>query len=478
MDNQIIKDINPIIVKQHNFITEARYEMSALQKNILYLLLAQLKDDDIQNTKYKLSLGKIKKIRSIRVRREELLEAARGLISSGLTISSSNQERFITIGILHSADYGIGENKDNLFIEFDSRLTPFLYHVKNRFTTFTLSYALNLKSKYSKRIYEMLSQFKDTGILNITVQELKERFGLIDSKTGKERYSDFNLFSNYVLETAKKEINAQTDISFTYITEKKGKGKKVTNLQFHIIYNQTSKKSGLSELNLSVQKESSQKETELQIANTYKKEGVYVFKPLTPELVPLYKRLRELALNKRVATLVVKNIPTKELESEINHFYNSVTQRKNKTTITPHFQDLLYRYAGIRVRQNYKKVVSILKREPTDMLPEGSSSVKDIDPVYTFCFNTLRSFGIKYADIQLLLTQASVDEVKNFLEEVCKELEKNKESDKATYVVNKFYTVFDSTNTKLTKQEKVQTSSEKLKNMLYRKHENLNNDGK
>jgi hypothetical protein len=34
------------LIRQHNAITEARYELSALEKNIVYMLLAQLKDDD------------------------------------------------------------------------------------------------------------------------------------------------------------------------------------------------------------------------------------------------------------------------------------------------------------------------------------------------------------------------------------------------------------------------------------------------
>ena len=41
-------------IKQHNAIIEARYEMSALEKNIIYMLLAQLKDDDPPEKAYML----------------------------------------------------------------------------------------------------------------------------------------------------------------------------------------------------------------------------------------------------------------------------------------------------------------------------------------------------------------------------------------------------------------------------------------
>lgn len=475
MENKVFREDSPIKIKQHNAVTEARYEMTALQKNILYLLLAQLRDDDPSINKYSLSIQELKKIRNIRVNREEFLQSARGLITSGLTLYNEAQDKFVTIGILASAEYDVTNSKENLLIiEFDKRLHPFLYNVKSRFTTFTLDDALNLKSKYSKRIYEMLSQFKDTGIFKISVRLLKTRLGLIDEKMGKEEYIKFGLFNKYVLEVAKKEITEQTDINFTYVTEKTGK--KITNLEFYITYKPNNiKKHTTPALNLSISNEISQKESEQLQKATSKKEKE--FKKFPPEQCRLYNRLKELALSKELATLVVKNIPTKELESEINDFHNSVTQGKNTTTVTPHFQELLSRYAGIRVRRNYK-ADSISKKGPTDADAKESNSVKEIDPVYTFCFDTLRTFGIKYADIQLLLTQAALDEVKIFLEEVRKELEKNKEPNKADYVIKKFYTAFGSPHTKSSEQEKVQTLGERLKNRIYTKQENLNNEEK
>jgi len=228
-------------------------------------------------------------------------------------------------------------------------------------------------------------------------------------------------------------------------------------------------------LNLSISNEISQKESEQLQKATSKKEKEFEKLPL--EQYQLYKRLKELALSKELAILVVKNIPTKELESEINDFYNSVTQRKNKTTITPHFQDLLYRYSGIRVRRNYK-ADSISEKEPTDVLPEVSNLVKEIDPVHTFCFNTLKSFGINYPDIQSLLIQAPLNEIKIFLEKISDEFKKNEQPNKADYVIKNFYTAFGSPHTKISEQKKVQTLGEKLKNIIYTKQENLNNEGK
>jgi plasmid replication initiation protein len=234
MHHHLIKDGNSITVKQHNALTEARYDMSPLQKNMFYLLLAQLKDESSLNEpiKYKLSIKDINASRNIRVNKLELRQAARGLISSGLRLYDSRQKKLIAVGILASADYGEGFDRENLIVIFDPKIRPFLYDVKSRFTVFSLQNALNLKSKYSKRIYEMLCQFKNTGIFRISVQELKERFELIDSKTGRETYPDFGDFTRRILAPAKKEINETTEISFDYATKKTGR--KITDLEFWI----------------------------------------------------------------------------------------------------------------------------------------------------------------------------------------------------------------------------------------------------
>ncbi|ACE06273.1 hypothetical protein Aasi_0906 [Candidatus Amoebophilus asiaticus 5a2] len=262
-------------------------------------------------------------------------------------------------------------------------------------------------------------------------------------------------------------------MNFEYIAKKKGR--KITDLEFKISYKPAIKKPIVPASNLSISNEVLKKESEQLQKTTFKKEKG--FKKFPPEQYRLYKRLKELALSKELAALVVDNIPTKELESEIDDFYNSVTQRKNKTTITPHFEDLLYRYTGIRVRRNYK-VNSISKKEPTDADPKEASLVKEIDPSYAFCFDTLKKFGVSYADIQALLIQVPLDEIKIFLEKVSKELEENDEPNKANYVIKSFYTAFGSPHIKSSEQEKVQTLGNKLRNRIYTKQEDLNNEGK
>ena len=181
--------------------------------------------------------------KGVRIRREELLSAAKKLISRGLTIYYEDQKKFITIGILVSADYGEEEKKNHLILGFDPKLYPFLTNLKQRFTTYRLQAALTLKSKHSKRLYEMFSQFKDTGVMKVSLKELKTRLGLIDSETGKERYTAFGLFASKVLDVAQRELAKYTELRVKYKARKTGK--EYTHLEFEISCSSLVTKSGL-----------------------------------------------------------------------------------------------------------------------------------------------------------------------------------------------------------------------------------------
>ena len=111
------------------------------------------------------------------------------------------------------------------------QMLPYLINLKNDYTVFSLDIALALKSKYSKRIYEMLSKHKEEGVMHITVDDLKYRLALKDPKKKKETYT-WTPFKALVLETAKKELREHADITFTYDAKKTGN--KYTDLTFHI----------------------------------------------------------------------------------------------------------------------------------------------------------------------------------------------------------------------------------------------------
>jgi len=110
-------------------------------------------------------------------------------------------------------------------IEFDltRHVLPYLFELKNNFTSYALAAALRLTSKYAKRIYPLCSQWKDLGeTKKYDIEEFKRMLGLIDEK-GNDKVERVSDLKSKVLDIAVKQINEHTELQVSYKLEKKGK---------------------------------------------------------------------------------------------------------------------------------------------------------------------------------------------------------------------------------------------------------------
>jgi plasmid replication initiation protein len=210
---------------QDNALTAARYEMTALEKNIMYAVMAQIEDNDPLTKYYKISTADIADTKDMRVRQDYFEEAIKKLLTRELVIKKPDGNT-LQITIISSAEH---DGEGNIEIGIDLKMRPYLFALKKNFTIFGLEVAMSLSSKYSKRLYEMLCQFKSTGILRLSVSELKERFQLINTE-GVEQYTRWSNFEKNVLKTAQTEINEKADFKFDY--HLKTKGRKITAVEF------------------------------------------------------------------------------------------------------------------------------------------------------------------------------------------------------------------------------------------------------
>lgn len=221
------------ILRQHNAITEARYEMSSLEKNIVYMLMAVLKEDNPPKQRdYELLFSELEDRLQEKISWENLIKASQKLVTRRYIIVEDNgDEVFLPI----ASSFHFNPSKGIITLGVTSMAHPYLVALKENFTEFQLDMALSLVSKYSKRLYEMLCQYKDIGTFKIKVQELKNRLMLVDPKTGEDKYKGWTMFEKNVLKTPQKELSEKTDISFEYKAIKTWK--KYTDLEFKIRHN-------------------------------------------------------------------------------------------------------------------------------------------------------------------------------------------------------------------------------------------------
>jgi len=117
-------------------------------------------------------------------------------------------------------------NENKIIISIYQNLIPFISAIGfDQYTQLQLQYFVPLKSIYSKRLYMLLSQYRSTGIINMSIEKLRVLMGCED------KYKEYKYLKKKVIKPAIDEIIKKTNIESIHLSEKKT-GKSVTSIAF------------------------------------------------------------------------------------------------------------------------------------------------------------------------------------------------------------------------------------------------------
>lgn len=229
-----------IEIWQDNALTIARYEMTETEKNLLYMVVSQVKPEDSESKAYQVSVKEMARITgSERLMAEAYKQAARRLMTRVFETTLSDGDALIA-AFIASARFKKGT--DIIEIELSRHVRPLYVDLNKKFTKVQLAAAISLNSTYAKRIYELLCMYKNMPdkTFRRSIVDLKAMLWVVDPKTGKDSYPDWTNFERRILEVAAKEINGHTDLSFTYkpiYGDRPGRGRKpVVEVEFEVFY--------------------------------------------------------------------------------------------------------------------------------------------------------------------------------------------------------------------------------------------------
>ena len=205
-------------IRQHNALTNARYEYTELQLDLFFFIISKLRKGD-KDTVYQLDITELSGLTGKRYNGAYLHKATADMGSRMLEVEDANE--YQQLWMFQRIRYLKGQG----IIEFDltRHILPYLFDLKNNFTSYELAAALRLTSKYAKRIYQHCSQWKNLGeTKKYDIEDFKRMLGLIDEK-GNEKMKQIKDFRESVLDIAVKQINEHTELHVSYKLEKKGK---------------------------------------------------------------------------------------------------------------------------------------------------------------------------------------------------------------------------------------------------------------
>ena len=205
-----------IEVRQHNALTNARYEYTELQLDLLFFLLSKLRKDK-QDSLYELSIKDLSSLTGKKYNAAYLHKATSDMGSRVFEVQT--ETRYRQLWMFQRVDYLLGQGI--IEIKLTEDITPYLFDLKENFTSYELASALRLTSKYAKRIYQYCSQWKDQGeTKKYDIQDFKQMLGLFDDK-GKDKTIRMSDFRESVLDVAVKQINEHTELHISYKLEKR-----------------------------------------------------------------------------------------------------------------------------------------------------------------------------------------------------------------------------------------------------------------
>lgn len=218
-------DKNYVITKSNYFITNASFDLTLEQQKLILIIASMVKPGDEDFKDYKVYTKDF--MNALGVTTCSYYTEIPNLLKSLMqkVIELPNEQGLIQWLCRAIPKKGEGYT----IVRFDKDLKPYMLLLKDRFTRYKLKNIINLKSKYSIRIYEMMKCNQFRNKFEIDIEEL--RF-LLKADKIYPLYADFK---RKVIDMAQREINEHTDITFTYEAIKTGR--KVTALKFYISEN-------------------------------------------------------------------------------------------------------------------------------------------------------------------------------------------------------------------------------------------------
>lgn len=215
-----------MMYKQHNAITSGRYDFTACQLDIVFMVLASLKEGELN---YRIHTTDIELITGRKWNISQLTNSTEQLLTRMFEVET--EDRYRQFVLFQYFDYLKGTR--TIEVKLSEVALPYFFELKNNFTHFQLKSVLECTSSYAKRLYMLACQWRAVGKFPkpIPIIELKQMLGLLDKK-GNQQYERISQFQERVLDVAKKQINEHTDISFDYELFKRGRS--FTHIQIYV----------------------------------------------------------------------------------------------------------------------------------------------------------------------------------------------------------------------------------------------------
>lgn len=200
-------------------------------------------------------------------------EVLKSLVNKAFPVCCINERGQRMQGLAHWVDsFFYDKEKDAYVVRISPEIMPYLVNLNKDFTSFDVGTAMNLRSKYSQKMYELCCRYggeyrrrdyqeQSTGrtykkrVFVMDIDKFRELFNfeeVRDTRTSKieqsKKYENYKNIRHFVLNAAQAELLTMykwgaSDVWFDYQAgERKGRGGKVSSIIFYVYTREHPKK--------------------------------------------------------------------------------------------------------------------------------------------------------------------------------------------------------------------------------------------
>jgi plasmid replication initiation protein len=151
-----------------------------------------------------------------------LKQAADKLMETDIKVEMDELKKTRRINICSMAEYN--EKGGSITIVFTDHIMPYLAQVREKYVLYNLKEIAVFSSLYTTRLYELIQEFKETGWVLKSVNQLRELFAVGD------KLGAYGIFKRKTFAHACQEINDKYDINLRF--EEFKEGRKITAVKF------------------------------------------------------------------------------------------------------------------------------------------------------------------------------------------------------------------------------------------------------
>lgn len=216
------------LVSKDNRLVRGHYDLGLNELKVVLILVSMVQPSDNEFQEYTIKVSQLAEWLQVSAENiyRDLKKITKRLMTQVIEVESEDGDTYLQLTFLSSAEYLKGQGIVKL--EFSPKLKPYLLQLQGCYSQYRLQYALNLKSKYAIRLYEICNSHAfENRVFSYTLDEIRKMLQLT-----QKSYQSYGSLRQKILIPAIDEMTNKTDLIVTFEEEKVGR--KVTGVKFTV----------------------------------------------------------------------------------------------------------------------------------------------------------------------------------------------------------------------------------------------------